>query len=429
MKNLYGHFLFVLTLFFTFSFFSFHLLRFDLNAEHSKNSNEIVWKKKKKKQNQKKPKETLSECANIGSKNQNWKILCKNCAPKVLNSFLWFISRIKLVHKKLINQIKKKHYLQIFAENGVKTKECRSVQLRYTYVFIVHRHTVTQTPNIQPPQFHIAMPVQCSMCSPNVTWQTALNWWRIVMIHGKNIEETNRKMKGNRAESRLLHNEIRQKFFYFIEQTPLLTATFSFALQSHSHPLTMVTRIRVFNISMLRMMICSGNATTTKKKEKKNDEKAEGVKPKNKKIKWSKEKEKDPKCIQSGIGIYDFHSISIWIGGNVTPAPCTIHHTVLQMKTNILKRRKLCVWPVSNLHPCNGLFKMRGVNQTIDGNSQANWYDENWIRATEKRENHTSRPKLLCIIKCRHGNSLLACNQSFELLQLKNHASKQCNHS
>lgn len=75
--------------------------------------------------------------ANVVAKIYNVKFYAKISAPKVLNSFLWFISRIKLDHKKLINQIKK-HYLQIFAEKRSKkknththtlTKECRLVHL------------------------------------------------------------------------------------------------------------------------------------------------------------------------------------------------------------------------------------------------------------------------------------------------------------
>lgn len=187
MKNSYGRFLLVFTLFFTyFFFFSLIQIRFKRRIFEK-----LKWKCFERRRRRKKTKETLSECANISSKNQNWKILCKNCAPKVLNSFLWFISRMKLVHKKLINQIKK-HYLQIFAENGVKTKECRSVQLRYIYVSIVHRHTFRQTQTYS----HIISQCNAVHCSPNVTWQTTLNWWRIVMIHGKILKRRTWKWNG-----------------------------------------------------------------------------------------------------------------------------------------------------------------------------------------------------------------------------------------
>lgn len=125
---------------------------------------------------------------------------------------------------------------------------------RYTEIHICNHRTQTHSytnTNIQP--HSISLFTKCYMANGVKLMKNRNESW-------KNIEKTNMKMKWNTVESRLLPNEIMQKFFYFIEQTPLLTATFPFALQSHSYSLTIVTRIRVFKVSMLRMMIRPANA-------------------------------------------------------------------------------------------------------------------------------------------------------------------------
>lgn len=75
---------------------------------------------------------------------QKCKILCKNCATKVLNSFLWFISCIKLVHKTLINQMKNIIYKSLLK----RVKIARAInEDRLVFVsplvvdFRIHNHT------------------------------------------------------------------------------------------------------------------------------------------------------------------------------------------------------------------------------------------------------------------------------------------------